>query len=40
MYFNIIITFNDILFMLCMIPLLMVFGVMFSDWVKDKDRNR
>jgi hypothetical protein len=38
MYFNIIITMNDIIFLLAMIPLLMVFGVMFSDWLKDKDR--
>ena len=40
MYFNIVITFNDILFLLCMIPFLAVFWVMFSDWVKDKDRNK
>ena len=40
MYFNIVITFNDVLFLLCMIPFLAVFCVMFSDWVKDKDRNK
>ena len=40
MYFNIIITFNDMLFILSMIPLLMVFGVMFKDWYNDKDRYR
>ena len=38
MYFNIIITFNDMLFILSMIPLVMVFGVMFKDWYNDKDR--
>jgi hypothetical protein len=38
MYFNIIITTNDLIFFLSMIPLLMVFGVMFKDWYNDKDR--
>jgi hypothetical protein len=36
MYFNIIITTNDLIFLLSMIPFLMVFGVMFSDWLKDR----
>jgi hypothetical protein len=36
MYFNIVITFNDLLFLLSMIPLVMVFGVMFRDWLKDR----
>jgi hypothetical protein len=36
MYFNIIITMNDVIFLLSMIPLLMVFGVMFSDWKKNR----
>jgi hypothetical protein len=40
MYFNIIITFNDLLFLLCMIPLIAIFCVMFKDWVNDKDRYR
>ena len=39
MYFNIVITTNDLIFLLSMIPLLMVFGVMFKDWYNDKDRN-
>lgn len=38
MYFNITITFNDMLFLLCMIPLFMIFGLMFKDWYNDKDR--
>jgi len=38
MYFNIIITTNDLIFFFSMIPLLMVFGVMFKDWYNDKDR--
>jgi len=38
MYFNIIITTNDLIFFLSMIPLLMVFAVMFKDWYNDKDR--
>ena len=38
MYFNIVITFNDVLFLLGMIPLIAVFCVMFKDWVNDKDR--
>jgi hypothetical protein len=36
MYFNIVITFNDMLFLLSMIPLVMVFSVMFRDWLKDR----
>jgi|GEM_PF-6632811 hypothetical protein len=36
MYFNIIITFNDLLFLFCMTPLLAVFWVMFKDWLKDR----
>jgi hypothetical protein len=36
MYFNIIITFNDLLFLLCMTPLVAIFCVMFSDWLKDR----
>jgi hypothetical protein len=38
MYFNIIITTNDMIFFLSMIPLVMVFGVMFKDWYNDKNR--
>jgi len=38
MYFNIIITFNDILFLLSMTPLVAVFCVMFKDYLNDKDR--
>ena len=38
MYFNIVITTNDLIFLLSMIPFLMVFGVMFKDWYNDKDR--
>jgi hypothetical protein len=38
MYFNIVITTNDLLFVLAMIPLLLVFSVMFKDWYNDKDR--
>jgi hypothetical protein len=37
MYFNIVITTNDLVFFLCMIPLLMVFGVMFKDWLKNRN---
>ena len=36
MYFNIIITFNDMLFLLCAMPLVAIFCVMFSDWLKDR----
>lgn len=36
MYFNIIITTHDLVFFLCMIPLLAVFYVMFKDWLKDR----
>ena len=36
MYFNIVITMNDVIFFLSMIPLLMVFSVMFKDWKKDR----
>jgi hypothetical protein len=36
MYFNIVITFNDMLFLLSMVPLVMVFSVMFRDWLKDR----
>ena len=36
MYFNIVITMIDVIFFLSMIPLLMVFGVMFNDWKKDR----
>jgi hypothetical protein len=36
MYFNIIITTNDLIFFLCMVPILMVFSVMFKDWLKDR----
>jgi hypothetical protein len=36
MYFNIIITFNDLLFLLSMMPLVLVFSVMFKDWIKDR----
>jgi hypothetical protein len=36
MYFNIVITFNDLLFLLSMMPLVMVFSVMFRDWLKDR----
>ena len=36
MYFNIVITMNDVIFLLSMIPLLMVFGVMFKDWKNDR----
>jgi len=38
MHFNIVITFNDILFLMAMCPLLAVFCVMFKDWLNDKDR--
>lgn len=38
MYFNIIITTNDMIFFLSMIPLVAVFCVMFKDWYNDKDR--
>jgi len=36
MYFNIVITMSDVIFLLSMIPLLMVFGVMFNDWKNDR----
>ena len=36
MYFNIIITTNDLVFFLCMMPLVAMFCVMFSDWLKDR----
>jgi len=36
MHFNIIITTNDLLFILSAIPLLMIFSVMFKDWLKDR----
>jgi len=36
MYFNIIITFNDLLFLLAMTPLVAIFCVMFADWLKDR----
>jgi hypothetical protein len=36
MYFNIVVTTNDLIFFLCTIPLLMVFWVMFKDWLKDR----
>jgi len=36
MYFNIIITFNDLLFLLSMTPLVAIFCVMFKDWLKDR----
>lgn len=36
MYFNIVITTNDLIFFLCMVPILMVFSVMFKDWLKDR----
>lgn len=39
MYFNIVITTIDMIFLLSMIPLLLVFGVMFNDWRKDPKRN-
>ncbi len=39
MNFDITITFNDILFLLGMIPLASIFYVLFKDWVKDKNRN-
>jgi hypothetical protein len=38
MYFNIIITFNDLLFLFALMPLLAVFCVMFKDYLNDKDR--
>ena len=38
MNFDITITFNDILFLLGMIPLAAIFYVMFKDWVKDRNR--
>ena len=38
MYFNIVITMSDVIFFLSMIPFLAVFFVMFTDWLKDKDR--
>jgi hypothetical protein len=38
MYFNIIITFNDILFLIGLAPLYAVFWVMFKDYLNDKDR--
>jgi len=40
MYFNIVITTSDLIFFLCIIPLLMAFGVMSKDWYNDKDRYR
>ncbi len=40
MYFDITITFNDVLFLLGMMPLVAIFWVMFNDWKKDKTRNR
>jgi len=36
MYFNIVITTSDLIFFLSSIPLLMVFVVMFKDWLKDR----
>ena len=36
MYFNIIVTMNDVIFFLSLTPLLLVFGVMFADWLKDR----
>lgn len=36
MHFNIIITFNDMLLLLSMTPLVAIFCVMFSDWLKDR----
>jgi hypothetical protein len=36
MYFNIVITMNDVIFFLSMVPLLMVFSVMFKDWKNDR----
>ncbi len=36
MDFNIIITFNDLLFVSACIPLVMIFWVLFKDWVKDR----
>ena len=36
MYFNIVITMNDVIFFLSMIPLLMVFSGMFKDWKNDR----
>jgi hypothetical protein len=36
MHFNIIITMSDLIFLLSTIPLLMVFSVMFKDWLKDR----
>ena len=38
MQFNIIITFNDMLFLLGCVPLVMIFWVMFKDWSNDKNR--
>jgi len=38
MGFNIVITFNDILFLIGLAPLYVVFWVMFKDWYNDKDR--
>jgi hypothetical protein len=38
MYFNIIINFNDLLFLLACVPLIMIFWVMFKDWKNDKHR--
>jgi hypothetical protein len=38
MYFNIVITFNDILFLIALAPLFTLFWVMLSDYMKDRDK--
>jgi len=36
MYFNIIVTLNDIIFLLGCMPLAAIFIVMFGDWKKNR----
>jgi hypothetical protein len=40
MYFNIVITFSDLLFLLSTIPLVAIFWVLFKDWKKDIEKGR